>query len=527
MCFGTGSHAGKSVLAAALCRVYARRGYRVVPFKAQNMALNSYVTPEGGELGRAQAYQARAAGLEPHVDMNPVLLKPSSQTGSQVIVLGRPVGHMAVREYHAYQPEVWPAVTAAFERLRSEYDLIVMEGAGSPAEINLRGQDIVNMKMALYARSPSLLIGDIDRGGVFASLVGHVELFTPEERELIAAFVINKFRGDASLLDPGIHFLLERTGVPTLGVVPMLADWRGDEEDSLGIEDRRRRSKPDAPLQIAVVRLPFISNYTDFDALADEPDVNVRYVTSPGELDGVAAIVLPGTKSTIADLAWLRESGLAAAVTARAAAGTQVIGVCGGYQMLGRCIHDPDGVESDAGSVEGLGLLDAETTFAGDKRTVRVEGELLGAGGEAGVASVGAAPAGAPAAPGLLGPAGTPLRGYEIHMGRTTLGPSAASLLRLRSADGAEHDDGAVALPGSGPGASDVAPAVCGSYVHGVFDRPELRTAFLNGLRTARGLVRFESSAASPDDDIDRLADHVEAYLDMGLLDRIVGLETR
>jgi adenosylcobyric acid synthase len=506
MCFGTGSHAGKSVLAAALCRIYARRGYRVAPFKAQNMALNSYVTPEGGELGRAQAYQARAAGLEPHVDMNPVLLKPSSQTGSQVIVLGRPVGHMAVREYHAYQPEVWPTVTAAFERLRAQYDLIVLEGAGSPAEINLRGQDIVNMKMALYARSPSLLIGDIDRGGVFASLVGHVELFTPEERELVAAFVINKFRGDASLLDSGIDFLRERTGIPTLGVVPMLADWRGDEEDSLGIEDRRRRAKPDAPLQIAVVRLPFISNYTDFDALADEPDVNVRYVMTPGELDGVAAIVLPGTKSTIADLAWLRESGLAAAVTEQAAAGTPVVGVCGGYQMLGRRIHDPDGVESDAGSVDGLGLLDAETTFAGDKRTVRVKGELLG---------------------GFLGPAGTTLRGYEIHMGRTTLGPGAAPLLRLRGADGAEHDDGAVALSASGPDASDIASAVCGSYVHGLFDQPELRTAFLNGLRSARGLVRCESAAASPDDDIDRLADHAEAYLDMELLDRIVGLEAR
>jgi adenosylcobyric acid synthase len=503
MCVGTGSHAGKSVLAAALCRIYARRGYRVAPFKAQNMALNSYVTPEGGELGRAQAYQARAAGVEPHVDMNPVLLKPSSQTGSQVIVLGRPVGHMAVREYHAYQPEVWPTVTAAFDRLSAANDLIVMEGAGSPAEINLRGQDIVNMPMAIYAQAPTLLIGDIDRGGVFASLVGHMELFTPEERELIAAFVINKFRGDATLLDSGIEFLRERTGVPTLGVVPMLADWRGDEEDSLGIEDRRRRAKPNAPLQIAVVRLPFISNYTDFDALADEPDVNVRYVTSPAELEGAAAIVLPGTKSTIADLAWLRSSGLAGAVVEHAAAGTPVVGVCGGYQMLGRRILDPEHVESDAGAVEGLGLLDVETTFAGDKRTVRVEGELLAAGG--------AAAAGPDA--GVLGPPGTRLHGYEIHMGRTILGRCAAPLLRLRGADGLDHEDGAAA------------GRVCGSYVHGLFDGPELRTAFLNGLRVEAGLVRFESAAASPDDDIDRLADHVEAHLDAELLERIVGLE--
>jgi adenosylcobyric acid synthase len=531
MCVGTGSHAGKSVLAAALCRIYARRGYRVAPFKAQNMALNSFVTPEGGELGRAQAYQARAAGVEPHVDMNPVLLKPSSQTGSQVIVLGRPVRHMSVREYHAYQAEVWPVVTAAYERLRAANDLIVIEGAGSPAEINLRDEDIVNMRVALYARCPVLLIGDIDRGGVFASLVGHMELFTPEERERIAAFVINKFRGDATLLDSGLEFLQERTGVPTLGVVPMLTDWRGDEEDSLGIEDRQRRAKPGAPLQIAVVRLPFISNYTDFDALADEPDVNVRYATAPGELGGASAVVLPGTKSTIADLEWLRTSGMAAAVLAQAAAGTPVIGVCGGYQMLGRRIHDPEHVESEAGTVDGLGLLDAETTFAGDKRTVRVDGELLaspGGGPTSGTGSSrGQSPSG-PASP--LGPAGTPLHGYEIHMGRTTLGAGAAPLLRLRGADGSTHDDGAVAAgPASpaGPGSPASAPGVCGSYVHGIFDHPALRGAFLDGLRAAQGLPLRGATATRPDDDIDRLADHVEAHLDAELLERIVGLEAR
>jgi adenosylcobyric acid synthase len=456
--------------------------------------------------------------------MNPVLLKPSSQTGSQVIVLGRPVRHMSVREYHAYQAEVWPVVTAAYERLRAANDLIVIEGAGSPAEINLRDQDIVNMRVALYARCPVLLIGDIDRGGVFANLVGHMELFTPEERERIAAFVINKFRGDASLLDSGLEFLRERTGVPTLGVVPMLTDWRGDEEDSLGIEDRRRRAKPDAPLQIAVVRLPFISNYTDFDVLADEPDVNVRYATTPGELEGVAAIVLPGTKSTIADLEWLRASGLAAAVTAQAAAGTPVIGVCGGYQMLGRRIHDPDHVESEATSVDGLGLLDAETTFAGDKRTVRVDGELLAAPGDGTGRAVG------PGA-GLLGLPGTPLRGYEIHMGRTALGPGAAPLLRLRGADGSAHDDGAVAAGPDAPAAAgpraSAGPAVCGSYVHGLFDHPALRGAFLDGLRAARGLPLRGAVAAPPDDDIDRLADHVEAHLDAELLEHIVGLEAR
>jgi adenosylcobyric acid synthase len=345
-----------------------------------------------------------------------------------------------------------------------------------------------------------------------------MELFTPEERGRVAAFVINKFRGDASLLDSGIEFLRERTGVPTLGVVPMLTDWRGDEEDSLGIEDQRRRAKPDAPLQVAVVRLPFISNHTDFDALADEPDVNVRYATAPGELEGAAAVVLPGTKSTIADLGWLRTSGMAAAVLAKAAAGTPVIGVCGGYQMLGRRVHDPYGVESEAGSVDGLGLLDVETTFAGDKRTVRVEGALLGTPSD-GRALAGAA-AGGPRPASPLGPAGTPLQGYEIHMGRTTLGPGAAPLLRLRGADGGAHDDGAAS---AGP-----AVTVCGSYVHSIFDHPALRGAFLDGLRAARGLpLRGATAAPSDDADIDRLADHVEAHLDAALLERIVGLEAR
>lgn len=509
MCLGTASHAGKSVLAAALCRIYARRGHRVAPFKAQNIAPNSFVTPEGGELGRAQAYQARAAGIEPHVDMNPVLLKPSSPGGSQVVVLGRPVGQMTVREYHAYQAKVWPTVTGAFDRLRAAHDLIVMEGAGSPAEINLRGRDIVNLRMARYAGAATLLIGDIDRGGVFASLVGHMELFTPQERRLIAAFVINKFRGEAAQLDSGIEFLRERTGVPTLGVVPMLSGWRGDEEDSLGIEDRRRWEKPGAPLQIAVVRLPFISNFTDVDALAGEPDVGLRFVSAPAELEGAAAIVLPGTKSTIADLAWLRQTGLAEALVRRASTGTAIVGICGGYQMLGRRIDDPDRVESDAGSVAGLGLLDIETTFAGEKRTRRVEGELLPMPEAAAQAGAGESGAGA----GVLGPPGTPLRGYEIRLGSTTLGRGAAPLLRLRGAGGRGHDDGAAA------------GAVCGTYVHGLFDAPELRGAFLNRLRAQAGLPPSAGTASSPDDDIERLADHVEAHLDAGLLERIVGLE--
>ena len=490
---GTASHVGKTVLAAALCRIAARRGLRVAPFKAQNMALNSFVAEGGGEMGRAQAYQARAAGLEPRVDMNPVLLKPSSDHTSQVVVMGRPVGHMTVREYQAYQEEVWKTVTSAFERLRLAHDLVVIEGAGSSAEVNLRGHDIVNMRMALHAKAPVLLVGDIDRGGVFANLLGHVELFTPEERALVAGFVINRMRGDASQLDSGIDLLRERTGVPTVGVVPYLEGWSGDEEDSVALDEGRRRARPDAPLRVAVVHLPYLSNTTDVDALATEADVDVRFVESPDELTDAAAIVLPGTKCTIADLGWLRRTGLAAAVAAAAAAGTPVVGICGGFQMLGRRILDPAHVESPSDGVDGLGLLDAETTFVGEKRTVRVAGEVLG-----------------PLADGPLGGPGTPVRGYEIHMGRTVLGPGAAPLLRLRGADETEHADGAVSA------------AVCGTYVHGLFDRPELRAAFLNGRRAARGLPLRPPSAPRTDD-LDRLADHVEMHLHATALDALIG----
>jgi len=492
MVVGTGSHAGKTVLVAALCRIYARRGLRVVPFKAQNMALNSYVTPEGGELGRAQAYQAAAAGVEPHVDMNPILLKPSSHDGCQVVAMGAPVGHMSVREYHDYQPEGWRLVTSALSRLREENDLVVIEGAGSAAEVNLRDRDIVNMRVAVHAAAPTLLVGDIDRGGVFASLVGTLELLSAEERDLIRAFVINKFRGDVSLLEPGLDFLRERTGVPTIGVVPVLDRWRGDEEDSLGIEDRMRRARPDAPVQVAVVRLPYVSNFTDFDALADEQDVAVRYVSSPEELEGAAAVVLPGTKSTVHDLEWLRDNGLADALAAAAAGGTPVIGICGGFQMLGRRILDPDRVESSLAEIDGLGLLEVETTFEAEKRTTRVTGELSGA---------------------ALGPAGTPLHGYEIHMGRSRRGPDVRPLCRIREPGGAGHDDGA---------AAPAAP-VCGTYVHGLFDHADLRDAFLDGLRRRVGVDPGAAAReADASGELDRLADHVERHLDMGMVDRLI-----
>jgi len=495
---GTASHVGKTVLAAALCRIYARRGYSVAPFKAQNMALNSFVTVAGEEMGRAQVYQAGAAGIEPHVDMNPVLLKPSSEGRSQVVVMGRPVGHMDVAEYHAYQAEVWPLVTAALERLRAAHDLVVVEGAGSSAEVNLRGQDIANMRLAVHAAAPVLLVGDIDRGGVFASLVGHMELFDPDERALVRGFIINRFRGDASQLDAGIDLLRERTGVPTLAVVPHLEDWCGDEEDGLALEEPGRgrpgvasAGRRAARLLIAVVRLPFVSNFTDADALAAEVDVDVRFVDRPEDVTDAASVILPGTKSTVAALAWLRERGFADALERAAAAGVPVIGICGGYQMLGRRLLDPDGVESAEPEVPGLGLLDVETTFVGAKRTLRVRGVATGA---------------------ALAPAGTAVRGYEIHMGRTAVPSGVAPLLRIVAEDGSQHHDGAVSTD----------HVVCGTYLHGLFDEPALREAFVNRLRDAAGLPGRPSAAIV--DGVDRLADHIEEHLDTALLDHIVGL---
>ncbi len=442
-------------------------------------------------LGRAQAYQAAAAGIEPHVDMNPVLLKPNSQTGSQVIVLGKPVGNMAVREYHAYQSTVWPTVTEALDRLCAQYDLVVIEGAGSPAEINLREHDIVNMRVARYAQCPVLLVGDIDRGGVFASLIGTTMLVKEEERALIAGFVINKFRGDATLLDSGLEFLLRQTGIPTLGVLPYLQGWRGDEEDSLGVEDRRRVKK-DAPIVIAVLRLPFISNFTDFDALADEEDVAVHYALTPDEVAGADAVILPGTKSTIADLRWLRNSGMADAVLAQVRAGTPLVGICGGYQMLGQRILDPLGVESSSVEIEGLGFLEIETTFASDKRTTRITGELTGAS---------------------LGEAGTPVTGYEIHMGQSARRSGVAPLLVLRDAQGREIADGAVSADGM----------VCGCYLHGIFDHPICRRGWLNQLRARKGMAPLSVNAREPVE-IDRMADHVAAHLDMRQVTEIIGL---
>jgi adenosylcobyric acid synthase len=487
---GTASSVGKSLVVTGLCRLFRRAGLSVAPFKAQNMALNSAVAADGGEIGRAQAVQADAAGIDPTVDMNPVLLKPEGEARSQVVVLGKPIGSMRAGEYHAQKPELRAVVRAALSRLRERVDLVVIEGAGSPAEVNLKDRDIVNMDVAKAAASKVLLVGDIDRGGVFAAFVGTMELLDPEERALVAGFVVNKFRGDPRLLDSGLEFLRQRTGVPVVGVLPYLRGLRIADEDSVSLDHRRptRRAAP-GELEIAVVRLPRISNYDELDPLEHEPGVVVRYVDRPEELRGADLVILPGSKSTAADLAWLHASGVAHEVVARARRGEPVLGICGGFQMLGRALRDPHGVESAEREVAGLGLLPVVTTFQGEKTTARVRARLV--------------------ASSLFGDGEA--RGYEIHMGDVARLPGAAPALRILARNGAACDveDGAVSADG----------AVVGTLVHGLLEEDTARAGLLARLRARRGLAE---PAAPPipsrQAEYDRLADALAAHLDWELL---------
>ena len=480
---GTASNAGKSLLAAALCRIFRQDGYRVAPFKSQNMALNSCITPEGLEMGRAQVMQAQAAGTTPSVRMNPILLKPTNDTGSQVIVNGVPRGTMKAADYFAYKKALVPDIMEAYHSLEEEYDIIVIEGAGSPAEINLQKDDIVNMCMARMARAPVLLCGDIDRGGVFASLYGTIALLPPEEQKLIRGTIINKFRGDVEILRPGLVQLEQLTGKPVLGVVPML-DVDVDDEDSLSQRLEQRPAKKGL-IDIAVIRLPRLSNFTDFNALERMEEVTLRYVRSPKELGKPDLVILPGTKNTMDDLRWLRESGLETVILKHAAAGGAVVGICGGYQMLGRTVSDPEGVEG-GGTLPGLGLLPTETVFLGEKTRTRVEGVFTTGSGLFAALS------------------GVPFAGYEIHMGVTTIdGPT---LVQIKSQTGEEKADGCCA------------GNVWGSYVHGIFDRASCAEAVVNCLRRARGL---EEDATAVDWEVyqqqqyDQLAAGVRASLDM------------
>ncbi len=495
MLCGTGSDVGKSVLTAGLCRILKRRGLAVAPFKSQNMALNSAVTPEGGEIGRAQAVQAQACGIAPHTDMNPILLKPNSDTGSQVIVQGKLVGNMAVREYNAYKPAAFESVRESYSRLQSRFDFIVIEGAGSIAEINLKADDIANLKVAELAGCPVLLVADIDRGGVFAQIVGTLELLEPAEKALVKGVIINKFRGDPSLLKPGIDFVEQRTGVPVLGVVPWFTGFRIPEEDSVALQRRGtgNREPGTGKIQIGVVRFPRISNYTDFDALEAEPDVTLRYIEAAGEFSGLDLLILPGSKATIADLAFLRERGVFGAIQTFPG---PVVGICGGFQMLGLRVADPHGVESQIKEAEGLGLLDAETVLLPEKTTHLAAARLL--------------PQGDLVAPGCI----NQLSGYEIHLGETALGPDCRPFARIGSRSGrdAEILDGAVSPDGR----------VFGTYLHGIFDNAGFRAAFLNRIRQEKGFpLRGATDQADP---FDLLAEHLERHLDMDRIFKICGV---
>lgn len=452
---GTASHVGKSVLTAAFGRWLRERGLDVTPFKAQNMSLNSYVTLAGEEIARSQATQAEALGLEPSADMNPVLLKPMER-GCQVVVNGHGVGVMSIHEYYAYKATAWQAITSSYERLASRYEAVVLEGAGSPAEINLKAHDLVNMRMAAHADAAVVLVADIERGGVFAQLVGTWELLDPEERDCVVGFVINKFRGDAGLLKSGIDYVAQRTGRPILGVLPFDATMQLDEEDSLGLSATEAAG---GDIEVTVIRLPGLSNFTDFAALSRAPGVTVRYATEPGQLHRPDLLILPGTRTTLRALDWLRATGLAAAIQRLAAdpSGPFVLGVCGGCQLLGRGIHDPEGIEGLAEHAEGLGLLDIDTHFQQRKTLCRVEATVL-------------------ASESLC--FGSPAVGYEVHQGISRRRDGAAAWLRLKRQTGESVEDGAV-RPGG---------RVCGTYVHGLFDDARFCRALVTRLRQRRGL---------------------------------------
>jgi len=499
---GTASSAGKSLLVTALCRLFRREGFRVAPFKSQNMALNSAVTADGLEIGRAQAVQADASGILSSVDMNPILLKPESDRRSQVMVLGKLIGSMTATEYHEYKPRLSAVIAESLTRLRADYDLVVIEGAGSPAEINLKARDIVNMHVAKLADAPVLLVGDIDRGGVFASFVGTMELLEPDERARVAAFVVNKFRGDVALLKPGLDFLTERTGKPVLGIVPYIQGLRIADEDSVSLEDRMARSKPTRQeLDIVVVRLPRLSNYDDVEALEHEPGVVVRFVEQPDEVLGADLVILPGSKNTVSDLSWLRTCGIADAIEARAREGKPIFGICGGCQMLGESIHDPHGVESTESKVRGLNLLALQTHFKRDKVTAQVHAHVT--------------------QPSFLTNGMVVeevIHGYEIHMGRVEPRNPQASPFEIRVRNGRvdQRMDGAISSNGM----------VVGSMLHGLFENELIRARTLSFLRARKGLPACTTIQRIPSKQVeyDRLEAVVREHIDCEMLGRLTGL---
>ncbi len=483
---GTMSGAGKSLIGTALCRIFKQDGYRTAPFKSQNMSLNSFITAEGLEMGRAQVVQAEAAGCEPDVRMNPVLLKPTDDTGSQVIVNGKVRGSMSARDYFGYKKSLLPEILQNYESLASENDIVVIEGAGSPAEINLKEDDIVNMGIAKETGAPVLLVGDIDRGGVFAQLLGTILLLEEEEKRLVKGLIVNKFRGDRSILDPGITLLEERGHIPVVGVTPFV-DVDLEDEDSLS--ERLHHRTAAGGIDIAVIRLPRIANFTDFNRLESLPGVSVRYVRRTSDLKTPDLIVLPGTKNTMGDLVWLRESGLEAALLAANRSGIPLFGICGGYQMLGEMLSDPEGVEG-GGSLPGLGLLPMDTVFTAEKTRTRVTGQTQALEGP------------------LAALSHLPVEGYEIHMGRSVRRDSGRSLCSLT-----DRVTGHSGADGSFSG------SVYGTYVHGFFDTPEIASALVRALAGAKGTAadvpEMTDYALYRQQQYDRLADVMRAHLDM------------
>ncbi|WP_127584146.1 cobyric acid synthase [Paenibacillus koleovorans] len=503
---GTSSDVGKSILTTALCRIFRQDGYRVAPFKSQNMSLNSYVTPDGKEIGRAQGMQADACGIAATTDMNPILLKPKKDMVAQVVVHGKPLKDFDARAYREqYLKEAEIIVQDALRRLRSQYEIVCIEGAGSPAEVNLKDRDIVNMRLAGWADAPVLLVADIDRGGVFASIVGTLEILEPEERDRVHGFVINKFRGDVSLLQPGLDWLEAKTGKPVLGVIPYLHELGLEDEDSASLDAKLSKgglqtsSRDQADLlDIAILRLPRLSNFTDFDPLLAESDVSLRYITSPDDWGTPDAVILPGSKNTVDDLLYLGASGLVTRIRAFAEAGGCLAGICAGYQMLGRRLLDPDRVESDVPELEGLGFFPTETVFAGEKRTERIVG--------------------------TTSLSDAPVRGYEIHMGRTRFLEPVDQPFRIKIHDAPEapesyHPDGAVTADGR----------IWGTYIHGILHNDAFRRKWLDGLRQRKGWAPLDETETTAYEGrreaaFDRLAQHVRDHLDMKRIYSIMGL---
>ena len=514
---GASSSAGKSLLVTALCHSFARRSMRVAPFKAQNMSNNAAVCLDGSEIGRAQYVQALAAGITPVVQINPVLIKPESDARAQVVVLGKPFATLEAGEYYSHREELWKHITTALDHLRSLYDLVIIEGAGSPAELNLKSGDIVNMAVACYAKSPVLLVGDVDRGGIFAQLLGTLWLLDPEERALVRGLVVNKFRGDFSLFRDGVRILEEKSGIPVLGVIPYLKELYVPEEDAVALDTPPFSEHTPSieyragSIDIAILHLPLISNFDDFDPFRTDPGVHIRFITSPDELGSPDAIIIPGTKGTVSDLAWLRGRKLDRPLIEYARGGGALVGICGGYQMLGQCIRDPQRVEAQEEMTLGLGMLPIETSFLGEKTTSQVRARIWPPEHPAGISNW------------MESVRGQDIKGYEIHMGNT-LSPS--SWLEIVNRNGAtvEVNDGAISPDGR----------IWGCYLHGIFANQNFRHAWLTSLGWGLGsaqsgtscIEHLSRSESHPGDSIahaiSRLTDAVDAAMDMHLLEKII-----